>query len=139
MSDSSNHGFWHIEPANDPRLKNLLVAWHLDTPKTGDAYNSSQPLQVSGWALAEESQHAHLHLVLRLPGLTLSHSINQDRADVVAAILHEETSGHPRLICGFHHHLQPSDIGQGFTIGFETDGSIIEAVRLTVQPENPAS
>jgi hypothetical protein len=46
---------------------------------------------------------------------------------------------HPRLICGFHHLLQPSDIGQGFTIGFETDGSIIETVRLTIQPEKPAS
>ena len=70
MSDSSFHGFWHIEPANDPRLKNLLFEWHLETPIDGDAYDSSKPLQVSGWALAEESQHAHLHLVLRLPGLT---------------------------------------------------------------------
>lgn len=139
MSDSSNHGFWHIEPANDPRLKNLLFNWFLDTPIDGDAYDSSKPLQVSGWALAEESQHAHLHLVLRLPGLTLSHPMNQERADLIEAVLHEEASGHPRLICGFHHHLQPSDIGQGFTIGFETDGSIIEAVRLTVRPENPAS
>jgi hypothetical protein len=139
MSDSSFHGFWHIEPANDPRLKNLLIDWHLEAPQNGDAYDPTRLLQIRGWALAEESQHAHLHPVFRLPGLTLSHSMNQDRADVVEAILHEEASGHPRLICGFHHHLQPSDIGQGFTIGFETDGSIIEAVRLTVQPENPAS
>jgi hypothetical protein len=58
---------------------------------------------------------------------------------VIEAILHEEASGHTRLICGFHHLLQPSDIGQGFTIGFETDGSIIEAVRFTIQPEKPAS
>lgn len=139
MSDSSNHGFWHIEPANDPRLKNLLVAWHMDTPVNGNTYNASEPLYIRGWALAEESQHAHLHLVLRLPGLTLSHPMNQDRADVIEAILHEEACGHPRLICGFHHHLQPSDIGQGFAIGFETDGSIIEAVRLTIRAEKPAS
>jgi hypothetical protein len=111
----------------------------MDTPIDADTYDSSKPLQVSGWALAEESQHAHLHLVLRLPSLTLSHPMNQERADVIKAILHEEAPGHPRLICGFYHQLQPSDIGQSFTIGFETDGSIIEAVRLTIRPKNPSS
>jgi hypothetical protein len=139
MSDSSNHGFWHIEPANDPRLKNLLVDWHLETPQNGDAYDPTCRLQIRGWALAEESQHAHLHPVFRLPGLTLSHSMNQDRADVVEAILHEETSGHSRLICGFDYALQPGHIGQGFTIGFETNGSILEAARLTIRQAPPAS
>jgi hypothetical protein len=78
ISDSSNHGFWHIEPANDPRLKNLLVDWNLETPQNGDAYDSSRPFQVCGWASAEESQHAHLHLVLRLSCHTFSHPTNHN-------------------------------------------------------------
>jgi len=87
MFDCFDHGFWHIEPANDPRLKDLLVDWHLETPQNGEACDPTRLLHTRGWALPEESQHAHLHPVFRLPGLTLSHSINQDRADVVEAVL----------------------------------------------------
>jgi hypothetical protein len=112
---------WHIEASNDPRLKDLLFDWYLDTPQNGAPYD------------------ARLHLVLRLSGLTLSYPMNQDRADVVEVILHEKGLDHPRQKCGFHRTLQPSEIGQGFTIGFETDGSIIEAVRLTLQTSNSVS
>jgi hypothetical protein len=130
---------WHIEASNDPRLKDLLFDWYLDTPQNGAPYDPTKPLQVSGWALADDSRHARLHLVLRLSGLTLSYPMNQDRADVVEVILHEKGLDHPRQKCGFHRTLQPSEIGQGFTIGFETDGSIIEAVRLTLQTSNSVS
>jgi hypothetical protein len=106
--------------------------WHLETPCVDDTLPAGAELVVRGWALAaQDSNQSKLHVVFRLKTHTLSYPLNEPRGDVVKAICEAEPEGHPCLISGFRRMIPAAEAAQGIEIGFESDGLIQPAAKIS--------
>ena len=122
---------WHVISAPHPRLSDLITGFNIDSPKSNSRIASGGALVIRGWAIAVPEQQNRVHLVLRFPGYTLSHPLNADRGDVIEKVLKAGARGHPQLKCGFSYSVQIAEAKAGFEIGFEADGYIYTAAKIS--------
>ncbi len=135
MSDPSSLPLqqWREEQLPRESYAAIVSHWHLETPVHDTPASVDDPVTVRCWALAADPQsQSHLHIVLSLSGRTVSIPASENRADVVKAICKAEPEGHPQLRCGFMYTLPATEAMAGFRIGFETDGLIHPAARISV-------
>ncbi len=135
MSDTSSLPLqlWRDEQLPRESYAAIVSHWHLETPAHDTPASAADPLTVRCWALAADPQfQSHLHMVLSLSGRTVSIPASENRADVVQAICKADPDGHPQLHCGFKYSLPAAEAIAGFRIGFETDGLIHPAARISV-------
>jgi hypothetical protein len=124
---------WHEEQFSPESYSARVRHWHLETPVHDTTVSDADPVTVRCWALAADPQlQSHLHMVLSVSGRTVSIPASENRADVVQAICKAEPEGNPQLRCGFMYSLPAAEAMAGFQIGFETDGLIHPAARISV-------
>lgn len=126
---------WKVELEPLDSFSDIVQRWHLESPTGGSPVSSSVDgvLDFRVWALAAvpEAQN-RLHLVLRFPGRTVSHPANIARGDVIEIILKADPVGHSQKKCGYRISLPAAEALQGFEIGFETDGLIHSAAKVSL-------
>lgn len=124
---------WREEQQLQVSYSAIVSHWHLETPAHDSPASDAASVTVRCWALAADPQlQSHLHMVLSLTARTVSIPASENRADVVKAICKAEPDGHPQLRCGFMYSLPAAEAMAGFQIGFETDGLIHPAARISV-------
>jgi hypothetical protein len=110
----------------------IVRHWHLETPAVGDRQIAKGEIPVRGWVLAtREQEQGRLHVVFRFKQRTLSFPLQEERSDVVEIICKASPDGHPYLRSGFRFHIDVAEAAQGFEIGFEADGLIQTAARVS--------
>jgi hypothetical protein len=109
-----------------------VAAWNLESPADGGRLPAGGQVPVTGWAVvAKESSQGRLHVVIRLKSRTLSYPLEVQRRDVVEQVLKTEAEGHPCLVCGFSRTVSAAEAAPGFEVGFESDGTIHPAARVS--------
>ena len=122
-----------MEPSES--LSSVVLRWHLESPADGSHASSigRGVIDISLWALsALPEAQSRLHVVLRFRGRTISCPANAGRSDVIEIILKADPVGHPQIKCGYRISVPESEAFQGFGIGFETDGLIYSAAKVSV-------
>jgi hypothetical protein len=110
----------------------IIRHWHLETPAVGDRQIAKGEIPVRGWVLAtREQEQGRLHVVFRFKQRTLSFPLQEERSDVVEIICKASPNGHPCLRCGFGFQIDAAEGAQGFEIGFEADGLIQTAAKVS--------
>jgi hypothetical protein len=131
---------WTIDKLSGPwPLTGIVSRWNLDTPKEGENHDHTKHTPIRGWALQAEGLTDHLHIVLQTKGRTLSYPLNAERPDVVQTVLQQDPIGHGQLMCGFALTLPADSAQEGIIVGFETNGLIHPAARISLAEENPPS
>jgi hypothetical protein len=110
----------------------IVRQWHLETPAVGDQLMAKGEIPVRGWVLAtREQEQGRLHVVFRFKQRTLSFPLQEERSDVIEIICKASPDGHPCLRSGFRFQIDAVEAAQGFEIGFEADGLIQTAAKVS--------
>jgi len=125
---------WKVELEKTEPPGGPVGRWHSESPAAGSPVAPGQAvLGISVWALSSiPDAQALLRVVVRLPGRTLSIAPAIERPDVIEAVLEVPSARHPQLKCGYIVSVPFSEAMQGFGIGFETDGLIHPAAKVSI-------
>jgi hypothetical protein len=125
---------WKVELENAEPPGSPVGDWHLESPAAGTQVAVGQAdLGISVWAVSSipDAQRL-LRLVVRLQDRTLSLAPAVERPDVVEVVLKAPSACHPQLKCGYRLSVPVSEAVRGFGLGFETDGLIHPAARVSI-------
>ena len=122
-----------LEPLQLKQLAEVVVRWHLDSPKSGSSLEGN--FLLSGWALAYEGQQERLHVVIQGSEGTYSYRMNLERGDVVEALLKGDQGLSKELMFGFTLPLEERQIWKPLQLGFETGGLIQWVATLSTTEE----
>ncbi len=126
---------WRIASAQkqgDRALAQIIYKWSLGSPKHGAKYKPTEAVEIRGWAIGHPDKHTMLHLVIQAQAHTFSYPLNVARPDVLKTILKSDTTERDELVCGFSRWLPAKDFEDGVNIGFETEGIIHPAARISL-------
>lgn len=135
-------------PSNPPMLKTAsvrrladvppeMLRWTLDLPVNDTAADlSSGQLRVQGWMLLRAPAGGTSSVVVRRadasPDEVRHHPFNCGRPDVIDRVLHESSTGHPQLRCGFAFSLPASAFP--LELGFQwADREVFWAASISFQ------
>jgi len=125
---------WKVEFEKRDSYSSLISDWNFESPATGLAGSAEGWTSINAWALSlNPDVQNRLHLVVRLPGRTLSLPPSLMRPDVISHVLKAPPDGHPQLCCGFRYSIPAVDALAGFDVGFEVDGVIHLAARVSIE------
>lgn len=97
------------------------LQWRLDSPKPLEAFGppGATELLLRGWGLMPGQK---LRIATHVMGVTRSFRLEEERGDVIRAILAEPLENHPLLRCGFAIRMVAT---RRFRFGFELDGELV--------------
>jgi hypothetical protein len=108
----------------------LVYRWNLESMGEGPSLEFDGDRAIlRGWVLGTKSRP--VHVAVRQDGVCRSYPLNEERPDVLEAVLKQHPNQNTGMLCGFRF-----SVGQATELdfGFEVDGRIAWAYHMVVSP-----